>query len=184
MMNVYPLRRAIWTAVAMAAIAIGAVLWAQEGNAVNRSPEEQNQLVDFEETPEAPEAPDIGIAVRVWPTQVEIGKPVFLAGSYSADGALLAQCQQNLAACVTLKLVQIEGVKLLKVSLPLVTPIVKITPPPLGKYDPYYRVEEQFKLNLITFFDLPKKRAVYSIEATLGSYSSGQHIFYVGKPLR
>jgi hypothetical protein len=183
MMNLYPLRRAICAAVAMTAIVIGPVVL-QEGNAVKRQPEKQNELVDFEETPEAPEPPDIGIAVRVWPAQVEPGKPVFLAGSYSADCALLAQCQQHLAACVILTLVRIDGDKLFKVSLPLVTPTVKITPPPLGDYDPYYREEEQFKLDLITFFDLPKKGAAYTIEATLGSYSSGQHTFRVGKPLR
>ncbi|MCJ7602702.1 MAG: hypothetical protein MUO63_14535 [Desulfobulbaceae bacterium] len=166
----------------MTAIAIGPVPTAQEGNTVNRQIEEQNQLVDFEETPEAPEPPDIGIAVRVWPTQVEPGKPVFMAGSYSADGALLNQCQQNLAACVVLTLVRIEGDKLFKTSLPLITLTVERKPPPPRDYGPYYRVEEQFKLDLITFFDLPKKRAAYSIEVALGSYSSGQHTFRVGKP--
>jgi hypothetical protein len=182
MMNICILCRAICAVVAVTAIGACAVRNPQERNAMNRTPEEQNQLVDFEETPDAPEPPDIGIAVRIWPTQAEIGKPVFLAGSYSADCALLEQCQQDLASSVILTLVRTDGRRPFKVSLPLTTPIIKITPPPLGNHDPYYRVEEQFKLDLVGFFDLPKRRAAYVLVVTLGSYSSGPHAFRVGKP--
>jgi hypothetical protein len=167
--------------VTMAAITIGAVPQTQEGNAMSRQPEEQNLLVSFEETPEAPDPPDIGIAIRVWPAQIKPGNPVFLAGSYSADCALIEQCQQDLPSCVVLTLLRTDGKRLLRTSVPLISPIVKTKPPPLGANDPYYRVSEQFRLDIIAFFELPRTPAAYTIEATLGTYSSGQHVFRVVK---
>ncbi len=170
-----------------AAVIMGTILGvnapsAMEGKNMEKQPEEQNLLVDFGKTPEAPEPPDIGIALRVWPAQVKEGEPVFLAGSYSADGPLIILCKQNLAACVRLTLVRLGIGSIFQVTRPLITPNAKVNPPPPGEYSQYYRLGGQFKLDIVAFFDLPKTPAVYTITGTLGTYTSGPHTFTVGVP--
>lgn len=162
-------------------IVMGRALWVQRENMVNRQPEAQNLLVQFGEMPEAPDYPDIGISVRVWPAQVGPGEPVFLAGAYSADGALLTACRQNPAACVVLTLTLLVDPPV-KTSLALITPTVQASAPPPGEYGPDYREGAQFQLNLMDFFNLPGTPAEYIVAASIGEYSSGPHSFSVKKP--
>jgi len=160
----------------------GPASWAKEEITMNRLPEEQNLLVDFGESPDAPEYPDIGIAVRVWPTEAKPGEPIFLAGAYSADGVLVTECQQNLAACVVLTVTQL-GKHPVTTRLPLIQPIVVTSPPPPGDFGPYYREGAQFRLNLTEFFNLAATPTEYTVEASLGKFTSESYFFSVIKPL-
>ncbi len=172
------MHRVIRAVITITALFIATVLLPQKGIAVDRQPEEQNLLVTFGETPETPDYPDIGISVHVWPTQIEPGKSVFLSGAYSADGELLTHCKQNLAACVILTLIRVVP-DLTTKSLPLILQTYKTQAPPAGEYGPDYREGEQFQLDLVSFFNIPALPAEYTIEASIGAYTSGTHTFQI-----
>jgi hypothetical protein len=165
---------------AAALLAAACTLTAAETGTMTRQPEEQNALVSFGETPGAPQAPDVGVAMSVNPAVAPPGQPIHLLGAFSADGKLITACGSNLAACISLTLIRID--KPSRVTMPLIRPTVEVKAPPGGNYGARYREGGQFRLDLRAFFDLPLQPGVYSIEARMGTYTSGVHGFRIGVP--
>lgn len=175
------LRLVLFVTACFAAIftSIGPLLSAR-GVAMARTPEERNLLVDFGEIPDPPEPPDVGIAIRLDSPTIKPSKPVFLSGSFSADGALLTLCKGDISFSISLTLVRVD--KLKSTTLPLAVPTIASEPPPAGEYGPYFRRGGQFRLDLREFFEIPDEPGIYTIEASLKSYSSGPKHFTVGLP--
>ena len=95
-----------------------------------RQPEEQNQLVGFDETPATPPRPDVGINIDVAPRQAKPDEPIILSAAYNADGALLSSCPSDLAACITLQVVEIaDRPDRFDQTLPLQLQLDDIMPP-------------------------------------------------------
>ncbi|MBZ5637775.1 MAG: hypothetical protein LAO51_03350 [Acidobacteriia bacterium] len=147
---------------------------------------ERNQLVDFGANPDAPEPPDIGIAIALVPesqgsgTAYHVDRPIVLAGSYRVDGKLFQEYEQNPAAAIKLTLTRKDkpGVE----SVPLYSPKSKIAPrgggtPPV--YGEGYRVGGQFKVDLRLFFGLPGEPGTYVVVASLGLRPSQELSFEI-----
>jgi hypothetical protein len=147
---------------------------------MSRQPEEQNQLVSFEETPDTPPLPDIGINIRVAPPQAKAGEPVILSAAYNADGDLLRRCQSALGSCIKMRVVEIgDDPARFDRTLPLLIPLDDIMPPPAGEYGPHYREGGQFQLDIRTFFELPAHHSRYSITVSIGPYRTGPEPFEI-----
>ena len=145
-----------------------------------RQPEEQNQLVGFDETPATPPRPDVGINIDVAPRQAKPDEPIILSAAYNADGALLSSCPSDLAACITLQVVEIaDRPDRFDQTLPLQLQLDDIMPPSPGEYGPHYREGGQFQLDLKAFFDLPAQPAQYSVTVSIGPYRTVPEAFEV-----
>lgn len=147
---------------------------------------DRNQLVDFGENPQAPEPPDIGVAIKLVSDTESAGAgflaghPIVLTGSYRVDGKLYRECEQNPAAAITITLTRQDRPFVQKV--PLYSPKSKVTPPggeTAPVYGEGYRVGGQFRLDLRLFFGLPDEPGKYTVLAELGGHQSRELSFEV-----
>ena len=144
--------------------------------------EEKNQLVDFGQNPDAPKAPDVGIAItfaQVAPNTVarfSASGPVVLHGAYQADGAVLRHCEDNPGAAIYVTVIRVD--KPFGRTDRLVTPVTESSKPPaLRPYPESYREGGQFRVDIKAFFELPSEPGQYTVEAALSGYFSGHLTF-------
>jgi len=145
--------------------------------------EPRNSLVDLGEDKDAPEPPDVGIAIAVLPAakplKFTLGQPIVLHGAYQADLELIRLCRAGMSNSVMLTLIRIDrpGGETARLITPQMAPSADRVPKTLT--DPTYREIEQFRVDLVKFFRLPKEPGKYTIEASLGPYFSGRISFAI-----
>jgi hypothetical protein len=141
-------------------------------------------LVDFGADRDAPEAPDIGIAISLGPGsppgRFAQDQPVILHGAYSADLNMVRLCREGLAASVLLTLIRTDRPwgETARLVVPQ-TVIRRPEPPADAKYGENFRQGGQFKVDLVRFFGLPKEPGRYQVEAVLTSYHSSRLDFEI-----
>lgn len=148
--------------------------------------EERNQLVDFGENSDAPEAPDIGIVIGFGPVapatvpRFRVGAPILLHGAYRANGALLLQCNSEPATAILIILTRRDKPVIESARLVTPTAVIKspsaLSPP---TYSEDYRSSVQFKVDLKKFFEIPDERGKYWVMLALGDYVSERLLFEV-----
>lgn len=145
---------------------------------------ERNRLVDFGADDEAPEPPGVGMAISLGPDdsggRFRAGQPVVLHGAYRADMDLIRRCREDLAASILLTLIRTD--RPWGVTARLVTPRVYVEQPPMppdaGNRENYRR-SGQFKVDLVSFFELPAEAGSYVVEAVVGAYFSPRLTFQI-----
>jgi len=149
------------------------------------TPQVSSGAVDFDHDPQAPEAPDVGIAISL-ATTAKIAtfsrhQPIVLHGSYKADMALIRLCREGLSASILVTLVRTD--KPWGRTTRLVTPKTPVTvPPPPDSGDRpqlYYREGGWFTFDLAKFFAIPPEPGKYQVEVILGPYHSQRLDFEV-----
>lgn len=147
---------------------------------MSRQPEEQNQLVTFDETPMTPERPDVGINVRIAPRQARRAEKIMLSAAYNADAGVLEQCPGDLATCITLHVVEISARRdRFDQERPLQIPLDDLEAPAAGDFGPYYREGGQFQLDLRAFFELTGQPAHYSVMVCMDPYRTAPEPFEI-----
>ena len=142
---------------------------------MTQTPQSKSVKVDFGSDSEAPEQPDVGIAItlraKTKPATFAAGQAVLLHGSYNADIPLIRLCREGLAASILVTLLRTD--RPWGATLRLATPqaiVERPAPPQDSKDRPHYREGGQFKVDLVKFFDIPSEPGKYQVEAILGRY--------------
>jgi hypothetical protein len=145
--------------------------------------EPRNSLVDFREDKDAPKPPDVGIAIALLPAskplKFSVGQPIVLHGAYQADLNLIRLCPAGMSGSVMMTLIRTDRPwgETARLITPQMAPSLDRVPK--GTDDPTYREVEQFRVDLVKFFRLPKEPGKYSIEAALGPHFSGRISFAI-----
>lgn len=157
-------------------------LWEGETQ-VTEPPQVRSERVDFGPDAEAPEAPDIGVAIALAgkPANFGAGKPILLHGSFSADMALVRLCREGVSASILVTLIRTD--RPWGKTLRLVTPKSDVArpEPPVepGRDSSHYREGGQFKVDIAKFFAIPAEPGKYQVEAIVGRHHSQRLDFEV-----
>jgi len=150
-------------------------------------PGDRNRHVEVRDDDNAPEAPDVGVAIQFGVNvdpEFPVGKPIHLYGTAQGDNALLKLCGGQLTTAVLLTLIRTDktagetAVLMQSDRRPGAGP----EPDADVTQDEDYREAVSFRVDLAAFFDLPKEPGTYTIEAAIGPHFSGREELEIVQP--
>ncbi len=145
----------------------------------------RSEKVDFGPDPQAPEAPDVGVAISLLAKSkvaaFSLGQPIMLHGSFQADIALIRLCREGLSSSILVTLLRTDQPwgKTLRLVTPQTASTKPEPPQEPGRDYTHYRQGGQFKVDLVRLFGIPKEPGKYQVEAILGPHHSQRLEFEV-----